>query len=958
MNIFSAYEKSDNFEEKIRELLGKEEPEFLWVDNCGQNHRFWKLYMFYLQEGKLQKEAFLFMNKYSLFIEKGSCITEDTAGWRVEGNLVYGYEGRSVELNEAWISAEGVISFSVMLEDMAAWGAEIRYVCEEYDENLERNLFLGLRSPVFSFDKSEPFHIHFFPAEIAENRMVAEKDIMAMSYLQTRYSERISIKVPKDFSFELAVSADVNGYRDYYFTPSGTVEVAEGQLCMPGLSGTEYMQLKNRVSFSAGKQAYFGEEKTEGECTTSYVAFPESVYYTQPQNMGFYTENAKNIYSYANMPGVELKECAFPMLLFSGMEEHQEKVVQIENNYLVKARKRYIEGELCQKERKSTTDSYAFTRSGMYAAYNSSQLIWLQMVALRNLSPGLAFTDIQSKLWFALLSSELFVVLTDLQNMAQVPYSISSDFLERAKRKGYTDTEKLQNLIGKTFFTIEECKYQVEQSGASWNELLQDACCHFNLNIAGWEFTCTPYKWKENKTLSIIKLAENESLAGYMEKPNLWSLPLSEDEYSIAKHIFSNITNMMDESQMDYLRYMLIDNNWKGTAFFQSGVDMENLPKELAFLMKGIDKDKFYATYVCFPFISNKEQNGAEGNALIFYEDKSRLELEEYQDYTFRVKELKLDIRENKICDFGVKAELVINRLFEFKTSGRAEEGESSSLIFNGTYQENETGGYYGFAMDKPVNYYVEAGGIECICIDSATLKTEGDSSRFVLGGYMVLSSDFEIDIFSYNKLPFAGLVIEMKAQEHGYEFQVDYSSLVLIPENGELREDSFGIDFPANLTHIVFGKNHLITDEGYLPLKLKGYENEEILGNNWTGFVWRIEMGNLGSLAETTKLTLELLVAFRPQEENSRGIPIACCGIKISSMLTSDSYSLPLQGILSLGFDAIELKKDEKYYFRFRNFSLSILGKRFPESNNDMYLIGDENGNLGWYGAVEGKKG
>ena len=121
-------------------------------------------------------------------------------------------------------------------------------------------------------------------------------------------------------------------------------------------------------------------------------------------------------------------------------------------------------------------------------------------------------------------------------------------------------------------------------------------------------------------------------------------------------------------------------------------------------------------------------------------------------------------------------------------------------------------------------------------------------------------------------------------------------------------------------------------------------------------GMVWELETGNLGGLAASTNLTLKILTAWNSAPDSKdpdSSVLRVTAGIAVSTNGAQNDWALPLQGIITLGFDAIELHYEEDFYFKFRNFSVNILGKRFPDTNNDMYLTGDGEGNLGWYGTL-----
>ena len=1058
-------------EERVKELSGSNIPDLVWVDNLAENYRFWGIYPLFAPGGVLTRDVILPLDAYGMILPKGCKIEksrgkkssgengtaygrdnmadgkngtaygkDSTAygkdsmadgkngtaygkdsttdgkddgeiGWVISGEISFRYTGAAVRVEKAEIGRDGVLRFSFPGNLLGfPFGTGIRYALSSYDERVERTIFKTLYSEVFALEEAARLEVNFFPAAIPENRWELEEQAEVQTVLQTVYLQKVRLSLPKGFRFVLAAGVDENGYEEAYFTPSGSAKIEGGGFLMPGLTGTERIEMGTELGFCPGGRAYFDDAEMQGKPDTAYLSFASSVYYCQPEHMNFYTQGnpekharqadglhmagnpqeyfekharqadglypagypqgnpemqgglctarsgsaEDGIYEYASLPGVPLGAAGLPIFPFGGLRENSREAVKLEEIYLSGMRKSMVEGQIAEHALCGEEITYAVTKSGMKAAYNSEKLLWMQTAPLQELTPGIAFTSMHSRFWFALLSSKLFLALTDLEGMASVPYSVTARRLQLAKEAGYRDGEKLAPLCGQTFFTAEELKAAAAGKQAGWESSLREACCHFNQNLAGWEFRCSPDRWKEYKTLAVLKMVDDRSMDECMEEVWLWGWKPKKEEEEKAKRYYVETAALLPDPGLQKLTEILTEKEWKGTVFFRAGVDVSGMPKELAFLAKGIDTEKFLAAYVAFPAVGMSSDGQSPGSALIAYEDSQALHLEEYQEFGWKVRRLLLDIRENKIYRFQASVELLINALFGYQTVGRADE-ESCSLVFNGSYQENESNGYYAFVLEKPVEYILENCGIKRIRMESASLETEGENGRFVLGGSFLLAAEEHADLLSFEKLPFDGLAVEMKTAESGYDFRVDYESMVLRPQDGVLREASFGALFPAKVSRLVMQENRKATELGFETLKIKGYGDEEALGENWTGFLWLIETGNLGGLAAAVNLTLELLTAFGPDPESPAGQPHFYCGLRIQSLVKTDTFALPLQGIMSLGFDSMELKKDGDFYFRFRNFSLTILGKRFPETNNDLYLIADDHGNLGWYGAVEG---
>jgi hypothetical protein len=132
-----------------------------------------------------------------------------------------------------------------------------------------------------------------------------------------------------------------------------------------------------------------------------------------------------------------------------------------------------------------------------------------------------------------------------------------------------------------------------------------------------------------------------------------------------------------------------------------------------------------------------------------------------------------------------------------------------------------------------------------------------------------------------------------------------------------------------------------------------------------------------LGLLAKQTKLKLEFLAAWcSPGRETAQGEKINPNNSPNLGRYQTDPFlyfglrfpqaaslpSLPLQGIMSLGFKSIQFAAERDpvtnvtYYLRMRNIALRQLGFAFPPGNNDIYLFANpnqrSNTKLGWYAA------
>jgi hypothetical protein len=131
-----------------------------------------------------------------------------------------------------------------------------------------------------------------------------------------------------------------------------------------------------------------------------------------------------------------------------------------------------------------------------------------------------------------------------------------------------------------------------------------------------------------------------------------------------------------------------------------------------------------------------------------------------------------------------------------------------------------------------------------------------------------------------------------------------------------------------------------------------------------WYGLRYAIDLGSLGALAGSLPISVDILAAWTPATDSDD--PAVFVGIKLPGTKDTFGVSLPLQGILKLGFRSMDFLVDDgpprSYTMRLRNFALSALGLSFPPGKNDLYLFANPNQSsatkVGWYAAYASESG
>lgn len=902
----------------------------------------------------LTHDRAIVIGHYSLILHKGGEFSSSGESQLFSGDFTYSsgkdsYSGQGVKF-----SSEGIYSFSIEINAPGAFGIGLCYYIDRWDARLERRIIKELASDVFLWDEAVTLDVSFSPTHTEDTKMVLQKDTMVTTCFQTIYGKQVALSLKAGFMFRLVAGMDIQGYPQYYFAPEGESSVELSGHLRLGLSGTEHISMNagDIVCFHAGHPAYIGGAEVGFSPSTSFLSFPDSGYRTQPQEAGYYTVD-KMIYHAAVLPAISVPKVIFPVLPYNRLRCGEEYAELVENSHLAPKRRKKIEGSLVLKKSSNGAEVVAVAGNGMKISLRGEELRWIRVAATEADGPGMAFCNLTPAFLLGLLANNLFLVLPYLNMRANTPYWLDEARLDEAVRNGYEETEKLKSLKDTYYMNSTELETAVKQAGASYSALLSNACDTFRLRIAGWLFVLSPELWESNQSLFVVKMDTHNSLTQQMDTPEKFSFSLPDEEKQTVKERFSDILSKAKKQEDAYLSRILNDKKWQGCVTFQAGVNINSLPDELGFLVNGINAEKIKALYVAFDSQKIKDGYIAPANCLIAYEDDEMLHFEDYKEFAFKVRYLRLKIENGKISDCKIKVELLVNRLLGSQVTG-ASGMYGNSLLFDGSLQTDEKGSYYAFVLEKPQTYYLSDSMIETLTIAGATLHAEGNNCRFQFEGNMKFAGQEQMDLLSYDSVGYKGIEVLMESKDAEYEFKASLTNFHFVTEEVQCRENSFAAGFPTVIGELKIAEG-LDFLKNYKSLKLSDTVEQEELGTDWHGITWHCSMGNLGGLAASMKFELNILTAWNEKKE-------LYCGITISSAVSGLRWSLPLQGIMELGFSRIELHKKEKkeeegkteWYFRFRDFSLSIMGKRFPETSNNLYLISDAEKHLGFYGVME----
>ena len=973
----------DDFLAKATELLSGRTPAYAWINNEGEAYRYWEVSCLYVANGQLTADACFDMGGYTLEIKRNTRLTlgrngaATLSGWFEFGHDRFVYEGTQVELD-----SQGAFHTGITISSCEELNMGMRYFDDVYDSFLQRTVVASMWSPVIRLDSPQPVQMTFHPFRPGNSRFTFEKEVSFGSLFNTLYADPIRLCFDQRtyFTFQPMYTVD-RGHR-YYLCPAGTaIGTVEGGTSpvkfMPGFSGSEYISIPNpfELCFVPGQKAYFRNTYRAKDFRTAYIMLPEGNYYSQPDKAGYFQREDSGIYDATELVPVRIKK--IPLPVFPYKEALTAMIATtLEKEFISQRRREIIEEQLIVSrrwKRLPDTDIQAVTRHGMKVCMDQNRTLirWIKVVPTDATDPGMAFTYPSHKMMTGLHAANLFAVLQDISAYAESAYAITQENLLRAEKNGYKDTSLplLYKLDGKVYYTSADFRKAVEDTGATFNDILVDACDCWNTALGQWRFNCSPRHWEKYNTVMVVKQTTQKSLMEFIDDPSGWSPSPSVSEVKKIQSVLKQVSDRAEVNKDTVLQQLLRDTGWTGSVLFNVGVDISNLPSELSFLMTAINKEAFKALYIAFPAGTSVDNDyGAQSpvSALIDYRDELHQFFDDFRPHSLKVLTLRMSIVHNRVRSFLAQAELLINRIFEGRSMAAGNDS-GNNLVFNGSFQQDDDGGHYTFTLDKPVAYTLSGSGVTRMEFTNGTVHSDESGSRFTLGGRMQLYEVQGCDLFSFDCLGFEGYTLSMQTQGDEQRFAVHLSTLQLDTGISDClaRADSFYNRFPVTPLSMQEHSGTSPKEQGFTALKVKGVPVADMETHSYS-IIWRIEMGNLGELAGKLLMNLDILTAWKvPQDTGEQSFdgtfpavtPLLYTGLRLGAAGNPDDWNLPLQGVLTLGFDAIELMRNAggDYLFRFRNFGVKILDMRFPFISNDMYLVSDRNHRLGWYGEAKG---
>lgn len=529
--------------------------------------------------------------------------------------------------------------------------------------------------------------------------------------------------------------------------------------------------------------------------------------------------------------------------------------------------------------------------------------------------------------------------------------------------------------------------------------------------VGGWPFRLAPDAWGPG-TFLLFKFVLGRSIAELVRDVSTWSWPAAasatgspaDAQQAIAGVIAAARAAAGDSDTSPYANFVEVvdDRNWTGVLALSAEVPLEQLPSELQVLAAGIDPGSFRAHHFGMSVTPYRLSGGqvsfqrSSMFGLIDYQNPEDQYFSENVSFAFRVLQLTIGIRNSVVTTFASRAELLVNRLFGtparlFPTT------HGNNVILDGAHQQQRLpdgsthdtyvfsmSGYNVFQLNGQVLQSVELLSTQLVTAKASDPST-GDATVqavFQLAGNLRFYEAPGFDPFCWGPaaggedgyLRFGNLGIAMTFSlgdpAGTTAFRLNDGNLSFDAANSKARPDALVSRFPIRLSGLVATADPALSapapppppqtpaDMGFVSVTAP--IQQSTLTQPWYGLDYTIDLGTLGALSGNTAIALQVLVAWSPGATGTE--PAVYVGVKLPGVKDALGVSLPLQGVVKLGFKGIELLVDNvagqprTYTLRMRDFALRLLGLAFPPGHNDVILFGnpDQSGSskVGWYVA------
>jgi hypothetical protein len=624
----------------------------------------------------------------------------------------------------------------------------------------------------------------------------------------------------------------------------------------------------------------------------------------------------------------------------------------------------------------------------------------------------LGFSDIGGDLREALLSNQLFLVISDpaaLLANASTQFLVSDQVLAAAAAANVPQgaIQAATTLRGVFYPDLAAFQPAITNAlGATYAQYVPtfiDLAELAQISISGWTFQLGPRHWSKDagtdgltQTLMIVKFSDSDfaTMAGDLSR---WTLPASfnDDPAAIQRKLQAFVAaaqqNVATQPDLQYFVDTVLATgaaSWNGILFLNAPVPPSEFPPQLRGLAAGLPQNTPFTAHhfgvALAPFdVVNGAINLGDSSlfGLILYDDPAYL-VYQSNPYDFKVTSLHVLFKNSAIAAFSSQLQLLVAALFD-ETSSLQNSTNGDNIVFDGLWQNNGTSDSYSFTFNGENRFVMTSQVLANVVITDAQFVTmpagaptdPGVATRFLLGGSLQFLPQPGFDLFSFGDpassdgLRFSNMFVSMEydpgaTPSRTFAF---IAAQILFPSGSVARPESLYARFPLQLAAVRqsgvstgSGGDVISTpsDLGFIPVASPLPEGS--LGTSFYGIEMTLSLGSPGALAPKLPFTASLLASWAPGADALN----AAVGIKLPGS-DGGKKSLTIQGPLKLAIgDITFLQNDSAYLLRFSDIALQFLSLRFPSGGKtNAMLFGDPNPSggsrtLGWYAAYKKDSG
>lgn len=501
----------------------------------------------------------------------------------------------------------------------------------------------------------------------------------------------------------------------------------------------------------------------------------------------------------------------------------------------------------------------AVTPQGLLAGFSPHHDQWqtLTLAHSADSSNTLIFTDIQNAMRAALLSNQLFLVISSVEKFNRyewfsVKFKLTDNSFVELKAAGVPDCvlnplNQLRNreYFSKMYYTNALKQLLGQKVVDAYGTLLLKYAAGSSLVLGDWVFELAPYYWEEHGAIMIIKFSEL-SLQELVADTSLWTMGSTfNDSVAQTQTLLQGIIaqakdKVTTEPDFSYFYYTVVNNqsgpaggakSWNGTLFLNATVPVNNLPSQLRGIAPGINTSKFFAHHIGATVSSVKNVTATSIETadtslfgLIYYDDPGDL-VYQGNPYAFKVLSLKVLFFNAQITNFSSQIELLVGELYEELVT--LPDGlHGNNIVLNGSYQKHDNQESYLFIEESESNYRSDSKVLDIVSVNKAQFitilddpnsqQTQQVNTKFILWGSMQFRELPDFDLFSFGQstadgssgqLAYSNLAIRMSFNRQTpsqVQFAFDASQISFDMGRSKARTKSLFNRFPLSVSGLI----------------------------------------------------------------------------------------------------------------------------------------------------------